>query len=61
MAPRVLPPRRGYAQDMTPIAHIGHWSVSLVYLAPFLIVALWVLQDNLRRRRAASRETGEER
>jgi hypothetical protein len=30
------------------IAHVGHWAVSLIYLAPFVVVALWLLRDRLR-------------
>ena len=47
---------------MLSIAHVGHWSVTLIYLAPFLVVVAWIVRDNLRRRRegGASR-TGEER
>lgn len=28
---------------MTPLAHVGHWYISILYLAPVLIVvaALW--------------------
>jgi hypothetical protein len=47
---------------MPSIAHVGHWSVTLIYLVPFLVVVAWVVRDNLRRRRqgGASR-AGEER
>jgi hypothetical protein len=33
------------------IAHVGHWSVTLIYLAPFVAVAAWIARDSLRRRR----------
>jgi cbb3-type cytochrome oxidase subunit 3 len=46
---------------MLPVAHFADWSFTLVFLAPFLAVVLWVLLDNLRRRRADAREPGEER
>lgn len=34
-----------------PLAHVGHWYHSLLYLAPVLIVAavLWVLERRDRR------------
>jgi hypothetical protein len=47
---------------MGSLAHVGHWSVTLIYLAPFAIVVAWIARDNLRRRRAGGpRDTGEER
>ncbi len=47
---------------MLPIAHTGHWSVTLVYLAPFAVVGLWILRDRWREsRRGAPRESGEGR
>lgn len=47
---------------MLPIAHVGHWSVTVIYLVPFLVVAAWIVRDNLRRRReGGAREPGEER
>lgn len=47
---------------MSPLAHVGHWSVTLIYLAPFAVVAAWIARDHLRRRRAGgAREAGEER
>jgi hypothetical protein len=36
---------------MAVTAHVGHWSVTLIYLAPFLAVAGWIGRDYLRRRR----------
>jgi len=30
------------------IAHVGHWAVTLIYLVPFVVVALWLLRDRLR-------------
>ena len=38
-----------------PLAHLGHWYHSLLYLAPVLIVALalWILE---RRERGRERE-----
>jgi membrane protein implicated in regulation of membrane protease activity len=48
---------------MAPIAHAGHWSITLIYLAPFAVVAAWIARDNLRRRRrdGGSGRPGEER
>ena len=47
---------------MLPIGHTGHWSVSLLYLAPFLVGGLWILRDRLRQsRQGAPREPGEGR
>ena len=50
---------------MLPIAHTGHWSVTLIYLAPFAAVGLWILRDRLRQSREAEptepREPGEGR
>jgi hypothetical protein len=47
---------------MPAIAHVGHWSVTLIYLVPFLVVVAWIVRDNLRRRRQSRASgTGEER
>jgi hypothetical protein len=46
---------------MLPIAHFADWSFTVVFLAPFLAVVVWVLIDNLRRRRTGARDPGEER
>lgn len=47
---------------MLPIAHAGHWSVSLLYLVPFAVVGLWILRDRWRQsREGAPREPGEGR
>ena len=47
---------------MGSLAHVGHWSVTLIYLAPFAVVVGWIARDNLRRRRTGgARDTGEER
>jgi len=47
---------------MPLLAHSGHWSITLIYLAPFAVVGGWMVRDKLRQRRdgGASR-TGEER
>ncbi|MBA3371790.1 MAG: hypothetical protein H0T96_10130 [Thermoleophilaceae bacterium] len=47
---------------MAPLAHGGHWSITLIYLAPFAVVGGWIVRDKVRQRRdgGASR-TGEER
>lgn len=33
---------------MSVIAHTGHWTISLMYIAPFAVVALWLLRDRMR-------------
>jgi hypothetical protein len=33
---------------MLVLAHVGHWTVSLLYLAPFAAVAIWLIRDRLR-------------
>jgi hypothetical protein len=44
------------------LGHVGHWSVTLIYLAPFAAIVAWIARDNLRRRReGAGRDRGEER
>ena len=47
---------------VSPIAHTGHWSVTLLYLAPFAVAALWILRDRWRQsRQGGPREPGEGR
>jgi uncharacterized membrane-anchored protein len=47
---------------MLVIAHAGHWAVSLIYLVPFVVVALWVVRDRIRHGRdEAAGEAGDER
>ncbi|CAA9490011.1 MAG: hypothetical protein AVDCRST_MAG17-721 [uncultured Solirubrobacterales bacterium] len=47
---------------MPLIAHAGHWSITLIYLVPFAVVAVWIARDNLRRRRdGGPARPGEER
>jgi hypothetical protein len=47
---------------MVPIAHTGHWSVTLLYLAPFAVVGLWLLRERWRHgREEVPREPGEGR
>ena len=47
---------------MTLIAHTGHWSITLLYLAPFAVAGAWILRDRLRQRRQGPpREPGEGR
>ena len=46
---------------MAPIAHVGHWAVNLLYVAP-LVVAVGVLgYQSLKDRRQLKAEGGEER
>ena len=47
---------------MPLIAHVGHWSITLIYLVPFAVVIGWIARDNLRRRRdGGPARPGEER
>ncbi len=50
---------------MLPIAHTGHWTVSLLYLLPFAVVGIWILRDRWRQSRqeasGAPRQHGEGR
>ncbi len=47
---------------MSPLAHAGHWSITLIYLAPFAVVGGWIVRDKLRRRGdGGPSRTGEER
>jgi len=52
----------GRLKAMAPLAHGGHWSITLIYLAPFAVVGGWIVRDKVRQHRdgGASR-TGEER
>lgn len=34
-----------------PFAHIGHWWTSLLYLAPVLLVVVWLAIQTWRQRR----------
>ena len=46
---------------MTPLAHVGHWAVNLLYVAP-LVIAVGVLgYQSMKDRRRLKREGGEER
>lgn len=46
---------------MAPIAHVGHWAINLLYVAP-LIVAVGVLgYQSLKDRRRLTAQGGEER
>lgn len=44
---------------MTPLAHVGHWLVNLIYLAPVIVVVLaltWQTRRDKRERREAAVE-----
>jgi hypothetical protein len=42
-------------QTMLPfLAHIGHWWTSLIYLAPVVIVGVWLAVSERRARRQAA-------
>ena len=42
---------------MLVLAHSGHWAINLVYLAPFVVVAVWLIRD--RRRQGGENPPGE--
>ena len=47
---------------MALIAHVGHWSITLIYLVPFVVVAFWVVRDRIRHGgEEAPAEPGDER
>ena len=37
---------------MTPVAHVGHWLVDLIYVLPLLVMGLLLLGGRIRQRRA---------
>ncbi len=39
-------------------AHIGHWYGELLYVAPVLVVVVWLGIGNLREKRRLRREQG---
>jgi hypothetical protein len=41
---------------MLPIAHFGHWYVSLLYLAPVFVIVIVLSVQSWRDRRQARRE-----
>ena len=43
---------------MAPIAHVGHWAINLLYVAP-LLVAVGVLGWQSMKDRRAGKQTGE--
>ena len=46
---------------IVPLAHVGHWAINLLYVAP-LVIAVGVLgYQSLKDRRQLKREGGEER
>ena len=46
---------------IVPIAHVGHWAVNLLYVAPLVIVVGVLAYQSLKDRRELKREGGEER
>jgi hypothetical protein len=36
---------------VTPLAHVGHWLVDLIYLAPLALLGVFALAGKLRARR----------
>ena len=41
---------------MTPLAHVGHWLVDLIYVAPLAVVALFALAGRVRAHRRERQE-----
>jgi hypothetical protein len=39
---------------MSPLAHAGHWTGSIIYLAPVLIVVVWLQISTRREKRRES-------
>ena len=62
---RLTPGDRAVAASLLPVtvlAHAGHWSITLIYLAPFLAVGLWLIRDHMRGDRdSRPRDPGDER
>ena len=46
---------------MSPLAHVGHWAVNLLYVAPLLIVVAVLGYQSLKDRRRLGRGDGEPR
>lgn len=46
---------------MIPIAHVGHWLINLLYVAPLLIALAVLGYTTLKDRRAQQRGEGHER
>ena len=44
---------------MLPIAHVGHWAINLLYVAPLLIVVGVLGYQSMKERRQIRREGGE--
>ena len=41
---------------MTPLAHVGHWLVETLYIAPVLVVVAWISIRAILDRRASEAE-----
>jgi hypothetical protein len=37
---------------MTPVAHVGHWLVDMIFVLPLLVMGVLLLAVRLRQRRA---------
>jgi len=46
---------------MAPIAHVGHWAINLLYVAPLIVVVGVLGYQSLKDRRRVKQEGGEER
>ncbi len=44
-----------------PLAHVGHWAVNLLYVAPLVVVVGVLGYQSLKDRRQLKREGGEQR
>ena len=40
-----------------PVAHLGHWYASLLYVAPVVVLGLWSALHSWRERRRRRRES----
>jgi len=46
---------------MTPVAHVGHWLVDLIYVLPLLVMGAVLAVGRIRQRRAARSRPPERR
>jgi len=46
---------------IAPLAHVGHWAINLLYVAPLVVVVAVLGYQTLKDRRQLRREGGQER
>jgi hypothetical protein len=46
---------------MIVVAHVGHWLVNLIYLAPVILIVSWIGITSIRDRRHEHRDDGPRR